>query len=264
MASRKEQKERLRQERLAAEARANAAARRRRLLTGTGIAGGVLIAAVVVVVIVATGGGSGGARGLSGASNPTLKLRPLATLGKVVPPPSPGSIGPEGIPILNAPKLAGTGSMANGNSVDGVQCLGQEQLLFHIHAHLTVFVGGTARQVPAGVGITNAQVQNTPQGAFVGNGNCFYFLHTHAADGIIHIESPVQRTYTLGDFFDVWGQPLGPTQVGPASGPVTALYNGRVYVGNPRNIPLNAHAQIQLEVGKPLVAQESITFSNGL
>ena len=29
------------------------------------------------------------------------------------------------------------------------------------------------------------------------------WLHTHAADGIVHIESPVDRTYTLGNFFDV-------------------------------------------------------------
>jgi hypothetical protein len=37
-----------------------------------------------------------------------------------------------------------------------------------------------------------------------------------------------------------------------------------VYRGNPRDIPLNAHAQIQLEVGAPLVSPESITFPNGL
>lgn len=40
----------------------------------------------------------------------------------------------------------------------------------------------------------------------------------------------------------------------------TAIYGGQVYRGNPRNIPLTAHAQIQLEVGKPLVAPESITW----
>jgi hypothetical protein len=95
-------------------------------------------------------------------------------------------------------------------------------------------------------------------------GTCFYWLHIHAPDGIIHIESPVQRTYSLGDFFDEWRQPLGPNQVGPARGHVTAIYNGRVYQGNPRNIPLGAHAQIQLEVGRPLVAPESITWPSGL
>jgi hypothetical protein len=95
-------------------------------------------------------------------------------------------------------------------------------------------------------------------------GSCFYWLHTHAADGIIHIESPSQRIYTLGDFFDVWGQPLSRTRVGPARGPVTAIYDGKVYRGNPRDIPLTAHAQIQLEVGRPLVGPVSITFPNGL
>ncbi len=99
---------------------------------------------------------------------------------------------------------------------------------------------------------------------FVASGTCFYWLHTHAADGIIHIESPVQRTDTLGDFFDEWGQPPGPHQVGPAAGPVMAIYNGQRYVGTPRNIPLNAHAQIQLDIGSPLVAPQTITFPSSL
>jgi hypothetical protein len=153
--------------------------------------------------------------------------------------------------------------MASGDTVDGVGCLGQEQTLFHIHAHLTVFVDGAPRQIPDGIGITGGQVQSTPQGPYVSGGSCFYYLHTHAADGILHIESPVQRTYTLGDVFDVWGQPLGPRQVGPAIGPVTAFYHGQLYDGNPRDIPLNAHAQIQLEAGRPLVAPVAITFTNG-
>jgi hypothetical protein len=113
-------------------------------------------------------------------------------------------------------------------------------------------------------GIPGAVPQQTPAGPFIGSGTCFYWLHTHAADGIVHIESPVQRTYTLGDFFDEWGQPLGPDQVGPAKGHVTVIYNGKVFEQNPRDVPLTAHAQIQLEVGTPLVAPESITWPNGL
>ncbi len=127
-----------------------------------------------------------------------------------------------------------------------------------------MFVDGAARQIPYGIGITNPQLQSSPQGLFVGGGTCFYWLHTHAADGIIHIESPVQRTYTLGDFFDIWGQPLSATQVGPERGRVTAIYDGRLYLGDPRNIPLQAHAQIQLEVGRPLIAPVTISFLNGL
>src|SRR5262249_46869943 len=147
---------------------------------------------------------------------------------------------------------------------DGISCERNEQTLFHIHAHLAVFVSGTPRQVPAGIGIPGAQAQNTARGPFIGGGTCFYWLHTHAADGILHIESPVHRTYTLGNLVDEWGQPLGPGQVGPAAGKVTAIYNGKVYLGNPRDIPLTAHAQIELEVGRPLVAPQPITFPAGL
>ena len=168
------------------------------------------------------------------------------------------------MPVPAGPALAGTATAATGQPVDGISCQTGEQTLFHIHAHLTIFVNGSARQVPAAIGIPGAQAQATAQGPFIASGTCFYWLHTHAADGIIHIESPVQRTYTLGNFFDVWGQPLGTDQVGPATGHVVAIYNGQVYQGNPRDIPLTAHAQIQLEVGTPLVAPQQITFPSGL
>jgi hypothetical protein len=168
------------------------------------------------------------------------------------------------VPVPAGPALASTATAATGQPVDGISCETSEQTLFHIHAHLTIFVNGSARQVPAAIGIPGAQAQNTAQGPFIASGTCFYWLHTHAADGIIHIESPVQRTYTLGNFFDIWGQPLGTDRVGPATGHVVAIYNGQVYRGNPRDIPLTAHAQIQLQVGTPLVAPDQISWPSGL
>ncbi len=45
---------------------------------------------------------------------------------------------------------------------------------------------------------------------------------------------------------------------------MTALCNGHVYLGNPAGIPLTRHAQIQLDVGAPLVAPEKISFLAGL
>jgi hypothetical protein len=161
---------------------------------------------------------------------------------------------------LGRPRL-----VAPGEQIDDVTCQAGEQVLFHIHSHLTIFVRGAARQVPPGIGIAPPyQVEATPRGAFVGGAACFMWLHPHAADGIIHTESPVRRTYTLGDFFDVWGQPLNRSRVGPAHGHVTALSNGQVYTGRVRQIPLLAHAQIQLEVGHPLVVPQEITFPQGL
>ena len=56
----------------------------------------------------------------------------------------------------------------------------------------------------------------------------------------------------------------GMGDLGSATGRVAAIYNGQRYAGNPRDIPLNPHAQIQLEIGTPLVAPETITFPPGL
>ncbi len=247
-----------------AQARA-AEAKRKRKQRWLAAAGGavIVVAAAVGITLAATSGGTSSS-GTGSGGTPSLKLAALSTLGTLKPATPSGPAGPEGVPIPSAPPLTGTATKATGQKVDGIGCDTSEQVLFHIHAHLTLFVNGSPRQVPAGIGIPDAKAQNTPQGPFIGSGKCFYWLHTHAADGIIHTESPVHRTYTLGNFFDEWGQPLGPDQAGPAKGHVTALYNGKVYRGNPRDIPLNKHAQIQLEVGTPLVAPESITWPSGL
>ena len=259
MASRKEQKERARQARLEAEQAAAAkAARTRRLQLGGGVVAVAVVGAIVAVAAASSGGG--GSKN-SGGSGPAARLSTTSTnsLGHLQPAPASPS-GPESVPIPQAPELASASSAATGGTVDGVQCNTNEQFLFHVHTHLTIFVGAAPRQIPYGIGIPNAQTTQTPQGPFVGTGNCFYWLHTHARDGIIHIESPVQRTFTLGDFFAIWGQPLGPDQVGPARGRVTAFYNGALYEGNPQNMPLGAHTQIQLDIGTPLVAPETISW----
>ena len=71
-------------------------------------------------------------------------------------------------------------------------------LAMHIHAQLNLFIDGQAKAVPADIGIT-------PAGAAA--------VHTHDGTGRIHVESPVVRDYRLEDFFDVWGQPFGNSQV---------------------------------------------------
>lgn len=258
MASRKEQKEQARQARLAAEKDAAArAARTLRLRIGGGIGAAVVVAAIIVAVVLSTGGGNGGAAAVN------VRTTGLGSLHGLKPAPAPGPTGPEGVPIPLVPQLASNASAAHGQTVDGIQCDTTEQTLFHVHTHLTIFVNGTERQIPYGIGISPPrQVQQTAHGPFVTGGSCFYWLHTHAPDGIIHIESPVQRAYTLGDFFDIWRQPLGSGQVGPAKGHVTAFYDGKLYRGgNPRDIPLGSHTQIQLDVGTPLIAPEKISFA---
>lgn len=161
--------------------------------------------------------------------------------------------------------LAPTTGEATGQTVDGIGCLGQEQIAYHIHSHLAVYVNGVARIVPQGIGIAPPyQEEQSSEGPFVVAGSCFYFLHTHTPDGVIHIESPTQRQYTLGNFFDEWRQPLSSTQVGPAHGPVTAYVGGVRFGGDPRTIPLGVHTLIQLDVGTPIVPPQPFSFPAGL
>ena len=160
--------------------------------------------------------------------------------------------------------LGSTQGEATGRTVDAIQCQTEEQVLFHIHAHLAVFVSGVPATVPEGIGIAPPRtVDTTGPGPFVTGGSCFYWLHGHTADGVIHIESPDNRGYTLGNYFDLWSQPLGRTRVAGANGPVTAFLNGRPFSGDPRLIPLAAHGVIQLDVGTK-VAPASYHFANGL
>jgi hypothetical protein len=243
------------------EARRAQARRKRRLRIG--IWGGV----AVVLAGAGTGialalSGSGSSTPTAGSTGSTGSTLPLSTLGTLQSAPAGGALGPEQVPIPSAPVLAGTSAATAGQAIDGVSCNTSEQTLFHIHTHLTIFVNGQARQIPAGIGIPGAVSTQSQSGPFVESGNCFYWLHTHAADGIVHIESPVKRTFTLGNFFDEWGQPLGPDQVGPAHGKVTVIVNGRVFTGNPRNAPLGSRENLQLEVGTPLVAPVTIDWTN--
>ena len=180
-----------------------------------------------------------------------------------VSPPAPGPKGPEGVPIPQVAVLAAPRALKLNQTVDGIKCQLSEKLAFHIHAHLAIFVSGKQKQVPYGIGIgPPLRGQNFAPGAFVTNGSCFAWMHTHTADGIIHEEGPVKTTFKLGQFFAIWGIPLSATQVGPAHGKVTALVNGKVWPRDPNAIPLTDKALIQLDVGSPLVAQQKVGFAN--
>lgn len=133
-------------------------------------------------------------------------------------------------------------------AISGVECHSSEQLAYHHHAHLSVFVNGQEQQVPAQIGIVS-----TPY-------SCFYWLHTHTTDGIVHIESPTAATYTLGQFMDIWQHAKNDSQsfFNTVSGlPVKAYVAEKnnqqptEFNGNYRNIELKSQEQIVLVYGNP-------------
>ena len=168
-------------------------------------------------------------------------------------------LGFEGIPIQNGAAIAPASTTQTG-TVNGIQCGSKEELAYHIHAHLTVFDNGQGRSLPGGIGIPGSQVEQSSAGPVAVGGQCIYWLHTHAPDGVIHIESPTQRIYSLGDFFDEWHQPLSANQVGDVKGKVSAIVNGKPWTKSLRAIPLDSHQVIQLNVGSP-VPFETVNWS---
>ncbi len=256
-------------QRRAAEQR-QAELRKKRTRLAARLGGLVVVIALVVVLIVVLS--SGGTSTPPQFKNPHISgLQPIpASMTSSWKQPAATTPGPETIPVPSGPKLATLINVASGQTVDGVQCQTNEQTLVHVHTHLTVFVNGQARVIPYGIGIPGFQAVQLQGGPFVETGTCFYWLHVHANDGIIHVESPsTSDTFTLGQFFDEWGQPLSTTRSGPASGQVTVFFTSpgkpaQIYTGNPRNLPLGDHYQIQLDVGTPIVAPVQITNWGGL
>jgi len=138
----------------------------------------------------------------------------------------------------------------NGESVAGISCDAMEGQRVHIHQHLTILDRGTPVPVPFNVGRPAA-------------GTCLYWLHTHTPDGVIHIESPSDRTFTLGDFFTVWGQPLNTKRAASAmatgGASMKVWVDGKPYAGDPARIPLKAHTDVVIEVGPPFPAPPRFT-----
>ena len=223
----------------------------------------------MVLVVGLTGGSNSEPPSVTDPHLASLEPIPASMSSSWVQPPA-GTKGPETVPVPTGPKLATLLNAATGQTIDGVQCQTNQQLVLHVHTHLTIFVNGKAQVIPYGIGIPGFQAQQTPNGPFVSTGSCFYWLHVHAEDGIIHVESPsTTLSFTLGQFFDEWGIPLSSTQVGPATGKVTVFFTSpgkkaMLYTGNPRDLPLGDHYQIQLVVGTPIVAPVQVTNWGGL
>jgi hypothetical protein len=156
------------------------------------------------------------------------------------------------IGFFNLPAAA---AIPSGQTVDGVHCDQLEGNVLHIHQHLAIFDHGKPVGVPEDVGRPLM-------------GNCFYWLHTHTPDGIIHVESPTVRTYTLGQFFAVWGQPLSRTNVAgakPRAGEHTTIWvDGKLYTGDPQEIELTPHRDIAIDVGPPAGKPVPYTAWDGL
>jgi hypothetical protein len=141
----------------------------------------------------------------------------------------------------------------------GLDPLTAEGQVVHIHQHLDVFVDGDPVEVPANLGID-------AQGAFIAA------LHTHDTTGIMHVESPTASTFSLGQFFAVWGVRLSKSCIGGdcAGGgkQLRAWVNGEPVDADPTRIVLAEKQEIVLAYGtaaqEPKPVPATYAFPAGL
>jgi hypothetical protein len=121
----------------------------------------------------------------------------------------------------------------------GLKALSQEQLVYHIHQHLDIYLNGKHLVVPQCIGILGCYKH-------------FIYLtelHTHNPDGVIHNESETSRNYTLGQFFAEWGVFLNKQCVGAYCQGYTWYVNGKRMTGNPQDLVLTKHLVIVIAIG---------------
>ncbi len=142
-----------------------------------------------------------------------------------------------GIPSATAVIVLGVvlGMQASGQGTMGTK------MLMHIHPQISVSVSGQSSIVPENVGIDKTLWKDHSLDKYGMQG--MSPLHTHDSSGTIHVESSVERDYTLREFLDVWGG------LDTSNGKtVKAIVNGQP-LPDWRNHILEDKEQINLEIG---------------
>ncbi len=143
----------------------------------------------------------------------------------------------QALPAPAAPAVlspTGPGAPPSGEAFGGIRCESEEYTGQHVHPILVIVIRGQRVPVPAGIGINVAR-------------KCLYWLHTHVGDGVLHVEAPDRgRVFRLGEFFALWGYPIGPDQLFDRRGAVYAFVDGEAVTGDPARIELRDAQTIML------------------
>lgn len=149
-----------------------------------------------------------------------------------------------------------TSSGGQGSPVDGLECVYPSPVDYHVHAHLSIFLDGEALAVPGEVGMVSLSPTT----------ECHYPIHTHDASGVVHTHATMQTFFTLGEFFDIWGEPLQRDNIAGLAGLPVVVYvtdDGvvREYTGELANLQLLSHREITIQVGTPVAAVPQFTWT---
>jgi len=148
-----------------------------------------------------------------------------------------------GILTTSPPWSANTDELQQRLRAIGLPALTVEGQVVHIHQHLDIFVDGKPVKVADDIGID-------PSGGFISP------LHTHLqTQGVLHVESPTEQNFSLGQFFAVWGVRLDGKCIGGkcvGDGKQLRVWvDGKPVSGDPTRIVLAPHQEIVIAYGTP-------------
>jgi hypothetical protein len=221
----------------------------------------LLIALTAAATLAACGGGGD-------SPSPPPSASPPPPAAPPPPPPPPPPSGGSVLPPLSATvqditdnHRIGTPTFSDpqtdGAAIGSFTCVVNPPQTYHVHSHLSIVQNNEALAVPQYVGAAPS-----------GNTHCFYPIHTHDQSGKIHVESTASGTFTLGNLFDIWKQPLSETNVAGISGlPVEVFVtdNGTVTKVDPadwKNIELKDHREVTIALGTTITEIPNVTWTD--
>lgn len=151
----------------------------------------------------------------------------------------------------------GAGEAAKAISAAGLAWLHGSGAVQHTHTHLDITIDGQHIDIPGEVGFDLGVQVTSP-------------IITRDGSGIIHVESPTVRTFTLGQFFTEWEVRLSTACIGATcrsdTEAVHFYVDGMEYTSDPNSIVLRNHQEIALiaePAGASVSPPETYDFPRG-
>ena len=180
------------------------------------------------------------------------------------PPPPPAVIPPVSSTVIDVedghrvgdehwpPGNSSTGGQ--GQPIGTMECLASQPIAFHVHTHVAIFLNGQQLAIPTRLGFVTGT-----------SNDCHYPLHTHDWSGVIHVHASAPTTFTLGQVFATWGQPLSSTDVAGLVGMPVRVFvtdNGVATenTGDWSAIELTSHRHITIQVGTDITEIPQYTW----
>jgi hypothetical protein len=147
-----------------------------------------------------------------------------------------------------------TSTGGQGQPIGTMQCLGSQPVTYHVHTHLSIFLNGEQLAIPTHAGFVEGTTND-----------CHYPLHTHDWSGLVHVHATAAGTFTLGQFFSIWGQPLSSTDVAGLVGMPVRVFvteNGVATenTGDWSAIELTSRRHITIQVGTDITEIPQYTW----